>query len=52
MAMRVETREAHWRRGLAQPPILERAHGVEELRARVSTFSSLGNGRQQHVALS
>ena len=24
-AMRVQTREAHWRRGLAQPPIMDRA---------------------------
>ena len=34
-AMRVQTREAHWRRGLAQAPSIERAELVEELRARV-----------------
>ena len=34
-AMRVQPREAHWRRGLAQPPSLGRAKDEEELRARV-----------------
>ena len=33
--MRAQTREAHRRRGLAQPPSLERTKHVEELRARV-----------------
>ena len=41
-AMRVQTREAHWRRGLAQPPSLERALVVEELRARVRIISLVG----------
>ena len=36
--MRVRTREAHWRRGLAQPPSLGRAKDEEELRAPVSIF--------------
>ena len=34
-AMRVQPREAHRRRGLAQPPSLGRAKDEEELRARV-----------------
>ena len=36
-AMRVQPREEHRRRGLAQPPSLGRAKDEEELRARVCT---------------
>ena len=39
-AMRVRPREAHRRRGLAQPPSLGRAKDEEELRARVYNLYS------------